>query len=1244
MKNIFNFLKFAALIFSFILPLGSHASNYEFLIVPLMARCNGFLTGTKHIMVKADVYSVWETGRHFHRAICHDGNARAVFAEIGAKGDSESNPDGGKEDGGPQQPCPGSIIGLDAQTLGEELKVTGTDFSLFYLSSRMSANEASRTVRIPLFDSNANVTGMEVEGTYADGRTFSKVATVPNEIFTFVWDGKDSLGNDFKKSTILNFTVKMTAHGRVIPFYYSVPLGGVNNTPYGFGGWTPSVHHFYDTTENMLYRGDGSSELLSAEELAGGNLRVVERDARAVYIFSSEGTHLFTKFGLTGANKYSFNYSGDNLISIVAPYSQTTTFTRDSNGLVTHITSPKGLVTELTYDTNGYLESFEQPDGSKFEMTYHGTEGLLASFKKPGGQVSSFQYDSQGRLTQDAHSGGFFSTLVRSFGVDKHDKLVTMTSPMGRTNKAYVSNTLSSNQEYQRRFESSTGEIITSRYGPVSESTTYPGYRINREYLKDKRFTADVKYLGRESFTVFNQTHAVFTDQDVVLSNSSDPFSIIAMTTKRRSGRDEWVSTLDGPSLTYTDVSPEGRVAKRSVNEFEQITSLQTGNLAPLSFSYDSDGKLSSTTQGSRTTSIAYDSNGFVISSKNALNLTTRFERDQLGRVTKKIYHDGRSEEYGYDNNGNLISIKPSGRPAHSFLMNIYELVQQYTPPFLGTNGETKYSYNDDKQLTKVELPGGEEIDYKYGTTHSRLEEISIPDSTYIFQYQYTGHRVSQISSPDQVVSQFTYFGDQVKIENQIFPMEQTPWPSVEYIHDTRFRRSALTLNDHFGMSSTANFRYDRDGLLVKAGELELSRGLNGEIKGTRLRNFSSTYSHDAVYGELTGIKYSYKNKPLLSIQYQRDNLGRIASESIDGNPSDSLSYDSSGRFVGRSTSGAGRPNSKYRYNANGNLVSGTENGISFKAEYDDQDRLIKWNNTEYTYNINGHLQSETEGNKITTYDYDVFGNLRSVVIDDGSGQTKNIQYQADGMNRRVSRSVGAEFERYLYDGIKIIGLLDVSGLLKQHFVYGTSHSPDYMIYNSKTYIFMKDVRGSILKVVDSDTGEVMQEMKYSDWGNVILDTNPGFQPFGFAGGLYDRDTKLTRFGARDYASLTSRWTAKDPIGFEGGDTNLYGYVLNDPINFIDPAGLDGFGNIQDGSAGYNAGKSLFNTICLNTGWCTPLPDDPPSWDPNSLAQELGKKHGAGDWTLNPFSPIKQEQPSGQPPKTNCDPSMACCK
>ncbi|MCK6553930.1 RHS repeat-associated core domain-containing protein [Candidatus Binatia bacterium] len=85
----------------------------------------------------------------------------------------------------------------------------------------------------------------------------------------------------------------------------------------------------------------------------------------------------------------------------------------------------------------------------------------------------------------------------------------------------------------------------------------------------------------------------------------------------------------------------------------------------------------------------------------------------------------------------------------------------------------------------------------------------------------------------------------------------------------------------------------------------------------------------------------------------------------------------------------------------------------------------------------------------------------------------------------------------------------------------------------------------------------IAQRIDFDEFGNVMNDTLLGFQPFGFAGGLYDPDTGLVRFGARDYDPQTGRWTAKDPIGFDGGDSNLYGYVLSDPVNRTDPGGRD---------------------------------------------------------------------------------------
>jgi RHS repeat-associated protein len=96
--------------------------------------------------------------------------------------------------------------------------------------------------------------------------------------------------------------------------------------------------------------------------------------------------------------------------------------------------------------------------------------------------------------------------------------------------------------------------------------------------------------------------------------------------------------------------------------------------------------------------------------------------------------------------------------------------------------------------------------------------------------------------------------------------------------------------------------------------------------------------------------------------------------------------------------------------------------------------------------------------------------------------------------------------------------------------------------------------------VVNVATGEVVQRMEYDSFGRVLVDeVAVGWEPvvFGFAGGVYDRDTGLVRFGARDYDAEVGRWTGKDPIRFSGGDSNLYGYVGGDPVNRLDSNGMD---------------------------------------------------------------------------------------
>ena len=245
-----------------------------------------------------------------------------------------------------------------------------------------------------------------------------------------------------------------------------------------------------------------------------------------------------------------------------------------------------------------------------------------------------------------------------------------------------------------------------------------------------------------------------------------------------------------------------------------------------------------------------------------------------------------------------------------------------------------------------------------------------------------------------------------------------------------------------------------------------------------------------------------------------------------------------------------------YDYDANGNRLQFTgTGGAAASATYDAQDRMTSYGGASYAYAANGELERRVAGADTTRYRYDALGNLLGVTLPGG----RTIDYVVDAAGRRIGRKVnGALVQGFLYSGpLAPAAELDGQGQVVSRFVHGLRpNAPDYLVRGGVTYQLVTDHLGSVRLVVNAATGAVAQEVDYDAFGRVTRNTSPGFQPFGFAGGLYDEDTKLVRFGARDYDAESGRWTAKDPVGFGGGDANLYAYVGGDPVNLVDPDGL----------------------------------------------------------------------------------------
>jgi RHS repeat-associated protein len=229
--------------------------------------------------------------------------------------------------------------------------------------------------------------------------------------------------------------------------------------------------------------------------------------------------------------------------------------------------------------------------------------------------------------------------------------------------------------------------------------------------------------------------------------------------------------------------------------------------------------------------------------------------------------------------------------------------------------------------------------------------------------------------------------------------------------------------------------------------------------------------------------------------------------------------------------------------------------GISGKTfAYSDEDHLLTAGDTAYQYDSDGFLTGKTNGTNQTSYVYSSRGGLLTVNLPDG----RAIEYINDPLGRRMVKKVnGVVVEKYLWQGLtRLLAVYDGSDNLVMRFEYADSRIPVTMTSGGITYYLTYNQVGSLRMVADA-TSNVIKRIDYDSFGNIINDTNPGFEiPFGFAGGLHDRDTGLVRFGFRDYEPEVARWTAKDPIGFDGDDTDLYGYCLNDPINLIDPGGL----------------------------------------------------------------------------------------
>lgn len=1076
----------------------------------------------------------------------------------------------------PPGSCPvkakGSIIFTNNQVLGEEVPVVGTKFSLMYFSDRVVGRLAASKVvtHVTGYDLKSEISAFQVKVYDPSGtlvQTNSYANTTANQRDTYTWTtpqatwGTNNMTVEIRDTWTLGFTSVRTN---------TVPIGVFNAIKVGLGGWVPSVYHFYDVNSKILHLGDGSSRTVTATTISGGDLRIADENGSLVFEFNSSGKHLRTKTGVVGTTIYTFNYNGSGqLSSIVEPFSKTTTISRDGSGNFTGIVSPYGKTTTVTLDGNGYLASITNPNSEVYSATYN-SSGLMLTFTKPNTHVATFTYDGEGLLIEDSSSGGSETTLTSvspSYFQTNFEQKKEITSKVGRTRAVEYSIDRQGKEEQREIYPSGYVRNLMINYSGNSGSFDDGIVSGTNYYSSDSRFGNQVKRMTASTVAPTGSSFSTAYSESANLDDPSDPFSILSWDITSSDKRGDVTTTYDPSTKKYTSTTAAGKTSTVKTDAYERVIETKQGNQTAVSYTYTNE-HLTAITQGARSTTLSYDSlTGLLTSITNALSQSTSFAYDSAERLITQVLPDMRSISFIYDTEGNLTSITPPSRPAHTFTIGSNEQLQSYNPPTLSgvPTVNTTYSYNLDKQLTGITRPDGTTLTLSYNATTGLKTSMAI-SSSFTDTYGYDAHgRLNNITRSDGSELDYDYYGNDLKKIDYTHPTSSTFNSKFEIDHETtydlpEYERIVIGGVDvstiYYGMT------YER---LNQAGSMTLSYSYpNGYLTGTTLSTTTDEYTYTA-FGEM--LRYRAKrNASNYTYDLQittRDDLGRITTKKENIAAAGLVQYDYTFDSAGRLTSvdKAGVTVATYSYDNNSNRTGGTIGGVSTVATYDDQDRMLTYNMFSYTYNANGDLATKTNTltSEVWTYTYDALGNLTQVVLPN----TDTITYIIDPAgNRRQRKYNSTVTNTYIYDDKnRIIGETNSSGVLTRRYIYGSKGNiPDYFIDVSASlnYRIYSDHLGSPRVVVRVSNGSVQYKMDHDEFGRVTMDTIPGYLPFGFAGGLYDKDTGLVRFGARDYDAYTGRWTSKDPIRFDAGDTNLFGYVWNDPINWIDPTGLAG--------------------------------------------------------------------------------------
>lgn len=854
------------------------------------------------------------------------------------------------------------------------------------------------------------------------------------------------------------------------------------------------------------------------------------------------------------------------LLSITDRNGNTLTVTRDSNFNATQITSPNGRWIQLSYDANnritqiqdnigrtvqyfydasGRLDKVIDVNGGTWLYTYDANNNMTALVDPRNITYLQNQYDAQNRVVKQILADGV-STYQFAYNpgcVSNCTQIseTDVTDPNGSVKKAIFNSPLI----FPGGFSTGgTGSTMTFAAGTsLAQTFAYqyqPGTNLLMSFTDPLDRTTSYRYdlLGN----VTSITRLSGTSNAATTSFGYEAkFSQITSITDPLGHQTLFAYDPRGNLTAATD--PLEDVYSFGYNSEGEVTSLTDPLGEPTSFAYDSGDLASATDALGRTTSFFMDTAGRLISRTDALGQITKYSYNVLNQVTKVTDALGDVTSFSYDANGNLLSVTDPNTHTTTYTPDSMDRLATRTDA-LG-NFES-YQYDGNGNLIQFTDRRGDVTKFSYDALNRRtFAGFGYTGSSYESTISYgfdAGNRLTQ--SVDSVTGTITRSYD--GLDDLL--SESTPQGSVSYSYDSARRRTGMTVAGQ----PIVNYSYDAANRLasITRGTSTVSLAYDAVNRRTSLtlpNGIVMTYGYDAA-SELNGINY----------QLGQNSLGNLA-----------YAYDLSG----------------HRASVGGSLAAtNLPNPISTTA-YNADNELTEWGTATPTYDANGNMLSDGTN----TYVWNARNQLASINVNGES-------FQYDAFGRRTAKTTFLGTVNYLYDGLNPVQELS-GGAVTANLLTGLGVDQYLQRTDSNGAAnFLTDALGSTLALTD-DSGNTLAQYTYEPFGNTAGagSSSNSYQYSGReddGGGLYF-------YRNRYYNPALSRFISQDPIGLAGG-LNLYAYVNNNPLSFVDPLGLDARGAAPggDGQSDGGNGKGSCTPGEINKCGANPPSDNPPTSNP----------------------------------------------